>query len=166
MTTERVSKLHIVETASAALPPDSYLTLIEKFIDENLIDLEGDYEADIELEQPTSDERRLGVLTVFERKAFILGALVEQRVHDLMVELEAITVEKAADVIRKDKTSFYGALHTLGGQLDDDNRANLTRHILTGQNLATAYEWSVRQRFGEWNMRLVVRNGFVVYCYG
>lgn len=162
---ERVSKLHVIENASPTIGEDSLLGRIEKFIGEELIDLSGDYEADVELEMPHGDEQKLGLLTAFEKKAFVLATLLEQRIQDLLVEIEAMGAETITRIMREQRVSFMQAMQQHMPQMPVDQRAELNRHAITHTNIVTLYDWSVRQRYDEWTKMLIVRTGFTVYRY-
>lgn len=167
--TSRVSKLQVVDSgASVNLTDDALLQRIQTFVHENLLDLEGDYEADVVLEPPRSDERKLGNLSPFERKAFALTALLEQRLNDTLVEIEANSTEQITRIMRERKISFMQATHVYMQEvrMPDEQRAEINMCSMTHTNLVTLYDWSVRQRFNEWRSFLIVRSGFVVYCYG
>lgn len=167
--TSRVSKLQVVDSgASVNLTDDALLQRIQTFVHENLLDLEGDYEADVVLEAPRSDERKLGNLSPFERKAFALTALLEQRLNDTLVEIEANSTEQITRIMRERKISFMQAtqVYMQEVRMPDEQRAEINMCSMTHTNLVTLYDWSVRQRFNEWRSFLIVRSGFVVYCYG
>lgn len=166
---ERVSKLTVIDSgASANLSEDALLHKLTTFVDENLIDLSGDYEQDVVLEQARSDEKRLGALSPFERKAFVLAALVEQLLNDIMVELEANSADQITAIMRERKISFMAAtqIQMESMKLTDEKRAEINMCAMTHTNLVTLYDWSVRQRFNQWLDYLIVRSGFVVYTHG
>lgn len=167
MTITRVSKFTIVDSgATANLTEDALLQRIIDFItEENLLDLDGDYEQDVLLEQARSDEKRLGVLSPFERKAFVLTALLEQRLNDMMVETEASSAEQVTAIMRERKIGFIAAstIYTKDLKMDTAKRIEMNMCSMTHTNLVTLYDWSVRQRFNQWTMRMIVRNGFIVH---
>lgn len=165
MTEARVSKLHVIENASPSIGEDSLLGRIEKFIGEELIDLTGDYEADIELEMPQGDEQKLGTLTAFEKKAFVLAALLDQRIRDLLVEIEASGTEAITRIMREQRISFMQAMQQHMPQMPEEQREELNKHAITHTNIVTLYDWSVRQRYNEWTKMLIVRAGYMVYRY-
>lgn len=167
--TNRVSKLQVVDSgASVNLTDDALLQRIQTFVHENLLDLEGDYESDVVLETPRSDERKLGNLSPFERKAFAMTALLEQRLNDTLVEIEANSTEQVTRIMRERKINFMQAtqVYMQEVRMPDEQRAEINMCSMTHTNLVTLYDWSVRQRFNEWRSFLIVRTGFVVYCYG
>ena len=162
---DRVSKLQVVENTSPLIGEDSLLAKIEKFVGDELLDLAGDYEKDVDLEQPNSDEKRLGLLTAFERKSFVIGALLHQRIHDLMVEIEAQGAEEITKIMREQGKSFMQVMNERIPNMPLDMRVELNQHAITHTNIVTLYDWSVRHRFNEWTAHLIVRTGFVVYSY-
>jgi hypothetical protein len=167
--TGRVSKLTVVDSgASANLTEDALLQRIITFIDQSLLDLEGDYEQDVVLEQARSDEKRLGVLSPFERKTFVLAALLEQRLNDTLVEIEANSADQITALMRERKISFMAATqaHMQDLKMPDEQRTEINMCAMTHTNLVTLYDWSVRQRFNQWTGYLIVRSGFVVYTHG
>lgn len=166
--TGRVSKLQLVDGGTSVnLTEDALMQRIQTFVHENLLDLEGDYEADVVLDQPRSDERKLGNLSSFERKAFALTALLEQRLNDILVDVEASSTEQITRVMRERKIGFMQAtqIYMQEARMPDEQRREINMCAMTHTNLATLYDWSVRQRFNEWKAFLIVRHGFVVYSY-
>jgi hypothetical protein len=166
---DRVSKLTVVDSgASANLSEDALLQRIIAFVDENLLDLSGDYDQDVQFEQARSDEKRLGALSPFERKAFALSALLEQRLNEIMVEVEAGSADQITAIMRERKISFTAAMqvHAQGMQIPEELRLEINMCALTHANLASLFDWSVRHRFNEWSAFLIVRTGFVAYSYG
>lgn len=169
MNDDRVSKLRVVETnTSANLTEDALLTDMVVFIGQHLLDLTGDYEEDIILEQPRSDERRLGLLTPFERKVFVLAALLEQNINDRLIDMEATSTERVSLLMRERKVNFHTAaqIYMQENRTPDDEREIINMSGLTHANLSSLYDWSVRRRYGEWKNFLIVRQGFCVYSHG
>ncbi len=169
MTQSRVSTLKVIDSgASASLTEDALLQRITSFIGENLLDLEGDFESDVLLEAARSDERRLGVLSPFEKRAFVLAALLEQRINDMLIEFEATSTEQVTRIMRERHMNFMQAASTYlqEARASEDNREELNMCAMTHTNLVTLYDWSVRQRFNEWKSFLIVRTGFVLYAHG
>lgn len=165
--TEKAPVLHLVQPA-ARITDESLLNDIHNFIHDNLLDLDGDPEADVVLEQARSDERKLGKLNSFERRAFVLTALLEQTLNDTLIDIEANSAERVAAIMRERKIGYMQAAHVFMQEhsVPEDRRLYINMCGMTHTNLVTLYDWSVRRRFNDWKSMLIVREGYVVHSYG
>lgn len=166
--TERVSKLRVIDNGtSPSATGEALLDQIHAFVSENIVDLSGEIENDVLLEQPRSDEKRLGVLTTFERRAFVIGALLEQHINDLLVEFEATATEQVSQMMRERRISFTQATqaYMTERRLPESQRVELNTASITHSNVVTLFDWSVRRRFNQWTSFLIVRHDFTVYSF-
>lgn len=165
MTTDRVSKLHVLDGASKSQDP--MLARFEQFVRDELLDLpDEDYLELIDLELAKPDEIVLGALTPFEKRCFALAQLVEQSIRDTLLEYEAAATEAMAKHIRENRVPLLSAMQHQMQHLPDEVRLDMNKRAITHTTLITSYDWSVRSRFNKWTGFLVVRKGFNVHVYG
>ena len=149
----------------------SLLHAIESFLlkREILDDLEN-LDESVELEAARSDESKLGPLTQFERRCFVLGTVLQEIIKDELVNIETASADEITKLARARKMPMvqaameYASAHRI--TIEKDVQITLNACAVTSANVLTSYEWSVRQRYGCWLTPLIVRNGFVVYTYG
>lgn len=162
---DNVSTLKVVPGAS--VNSDAFLQDVKAFLNE-ILEIDTVDDDCVSLEQPASDEVRLGKLTSEEKEIFILFSVLGVTIEDEMIELGAETAEKIAALARKNRidvnqaTQVYIAQQQAG---DPDLQNYLMRLIATHAMLRTLYEWKVRRRLGAWNNEMIVRNGFMVYSF-
>jgi hypothetical protein len=167
MTDDNVAHLRTVPAATVADTEDSYLARIRDFVKERELLTEYD-DSDVELDNPTLDERRLGPLTPFERECFVIGQLLAEVVRSELIEIEATGTDTIAKIMREKKVSAVIAaqLYSQSQEVPEETRILVNQCALTQALALTAYEWSVRTRYNVFDSRLIVRAGFVVYRYG
>ena len=170
--TERVSKLTLVDrTSSLQLNEDALLRRLQDFIiKHDLFDLDDDIEELIELELPRSDEIKLGMLSVFERRCFVLAAVLESTISDYVIDLQAGDAEKVTRVMRERSVPIHIAAQIIAAEnkspVSSETQAFINMCAITHSNIVSLYDWSVRARFEEWSRMLIVREGFTVYAHG
>jgi len=167
MTEDNIAHLKPVPTTPAAASPDSFLDGIRTYLQSTGI-LEEYEHSDVDLEKPTSDERRLGPLTNFETECFVMGQLIGELIRSEMIEIEASGADKITAIMREKKVPMVVAAqeYAQSNEVPEDARVYLNTCAVTQANLLSSYEWSVRSRHNMWDFRLIVREGFIAYRYG
>lgn len=165
MTAERVSKLQVITGSGKYNVP--LLDNFEKFIRDELLDFgEGDYLQLLDLDVAQADEVPLGPLTSFESRCYALAQLVEQSIQDTLLEYEASATESMARYMREHKVPIMAAMQHQLQHLPQDIRLDMNKRAITHTTLMSVFDWSVRQRYNQWQRFLVVRKDFVVHCHG
>lgn len=167
MTDNNVTHLKTVPSLPHDTSEDAFLAHIKLFLAKK--DILDEYEhSDVQLEGATSDEKRLGELTLFEKECFVIGNLIGEIIHEELIEIEASGTDKIASIMRVERVPMAIAAqkYAQSNEVPEANRIFLNQCALTQGNLMSAYEWSVRSRFDMFTHRLIIRSGFIAYSYG
>lgn len=164
--TDKVIKLTSVPKSPNT--PDGVLQATKQFLIENELLVEWD-ETDVGLEAANADEALLGNLTVFERDNYVIGQLLQQVVHETLIEIEAGGTDQLGVIMREQRVNAIEAARILEQNsteyLELEDKEYLNKAALTLGYCMTQYEHSVRRRFNVWTGQLIVRSGFVAYVF-
>jgi hypothetical protein len=167
MTDGNVAHLKTVPSIPQDVSNDTFLAHVKSFLSEHEILTEYEH-SDVELDGATSDERRLGELTMFEKECFVIGNLIGEIVREELIEIEASGTDKIAEIMRAERVPMATAAqrYAQSNEVPEESRAFLNKCAVTQGNLMSAYEWSVRQRHDMFLSHLIVRSGFIAHAYG
>lgn len=150
---------------------DTVLQSIIAFVKDNGILEEWD-ESDVELEYPTSDERRIDKLTSFERELFIISALCQHVSTETRSEIEAKNTDAIGEIIRTNKVQTAEAVQIFAqrtqgrGAMDEETRDLLFQCTYIAAMCNNLYHFSLITRTDAgWHNRIIIRKGFVAYAY-
>lgn len=152
---------------AGATDPESILAKVEEFITANeLFELHGSIEEDVELETPRSDEKKLGRLTLFEQKCFVYGTLLDTYLKDVVIDMEVGAANEITEIMRNEKVMMNKAMELyMQRRNKDPNYTHLNKAASTLTFVMSAYEWSVRSRFDFFEGKIIVRTGFNAFRY-
>lgn len=171
-TTTKVVHLRAVEP-SATPPSTGLLGDFERWLsDTGILDMGGDLQGDVTLEDVHPDETAVGTLLPIERQWFVLTTLLKQAYEEEEQEWRIANVERAAKYMREFNVDIGEAMSKVHGAEAGEYAAEPdqihTMHLLT-LAMATAhqmYQWQVRSRLGYISDLTIIRKGWTVCTYG
>lgn len=150
-------------------PEDAFIQRVSIFLEENnILDLSGNPDDDVELEAAKPDEKLLGPLTPYEKNCFVMASLVNSTLEGFIVDKQAGDYERIVAYMRERNVSFTHAANEIGSRSPippAEDRMFINAAAITHAHLMASYEWSVRQRYNSWLQRIIIRQGFVAYSY-
>ena len=160
----KVKTLKSINPINMALPQDGFIAALVRYvIDNELIDLEGDWVNDVELIQPEANERHLGKLNLFESQMYALAMYSQEIIQDVVIDAQAQTAEAAAKLLRQHKHNADGETVMQTTVLTEDDRVYLNQLSMVFHLSRACYEFSARARFDCFDAMLTVGEGFNLY---
>ncbi len=156
-------------SASVDMGGHSFIDALEELLVSEGIKLEFTVD-DVDLDMAEPDERRLGALNAYERRAFITGSVLQEYIRVEINDADAHTAQAIADLMREKKIDHQTALIEHAQSRETPMPPEVQRRLnvasVAAANLLPAYEWSLRNRYDEWMKPLIVRREFEAYSYG
>lgn len=169
MTKDNITKLQAIPKGTpAAITEEAFIEHLSAHIRDN--DILDDWdESDVELDQPSSDEKKLGELNQLERRCFVIGRLMRQILSEEIIDIHAANTDTMASIMRERRVSIEVAAQIVMSDsdkyLDPDTSATLVQIATTATVANSMFDWLVRSRFGVWPTHVIVRSGFIAYSY-
>ena len=159
----RIASIKSVSPIGLSLPDEGFLASLIKYImDNDLIDLEGDWLQDVELLPPEPGEKKLGTLSLFESQMFAIAMLAQEIIQDIMIEAQAQTAETAARLMRQQKHRA-GEMPMQQQMITEEDRVYLNELSVVFHLARASYEFSTRVRLECFDSLLTIRDGYTVY---
>lgn len=162
--TAKITSLKPTMQGSLALTADGLFSNMVRYIKErDLIDLDGDWMADVELIDAQPGEKYVGKLTLFESQMFAIAMLSQEIIQDTMIEAQAQTAEAAARMLRQQKHNQSETDKEQHVILSEDDRLYVNELSCVFHMARAAYEFSARSRFEVFDSFMIIRSGYVAY---